>query len=238
MHSTRRPHRLALTSAAAVILAITASGCGAIVERATEEAVERAIESENGGDVDINFDENGIQIDGTDENGDGFSLDLDEGGFDARTENGESITIDEDGFTQTDENGEVTTGEFNTDGDNTEFVIEGEDGQAVFRTGTDIPNEWPGDTPRPEGLSDVNSSYQADGGSVFIIIGGQTSESSDDFADDYIAGLENAGFVQESIYADSSTRGGTFARDGENVALNVAEFDGTTTVAITYSLSE
>lgn len=237
MHATQLPRRLAITTAAAV-LAVTASGCGALIERATEEAIERAVESEGGGDVDIDFSQDGIQIEGTDENGEGFSFDLDEEGFDVRTENGESITIDEDGFTQVDENGEVTTGELNTDGDSTEFIVEGEDGETVFRTSTDIPDEWPSDIPRPDSLSEVNSSYQAEGGSMFIIVGGQTSESSDDFADDYIAGLESAGFVQESIYADSSTRGGTYARGGENVAINVAEFGGTTQVAITYSLSE
>lgn len=238
MNATLRTRRTVLTATAAAVLAVTASGCGALIEQATEEAVERAVESENGGDVEIDFSEDGIQVEGTDENGDDFSVDFGEDGFDAQTENGETITIDEDGFTATDENGEVTTGEFNTDGESAEIVIEGEDGGAVFRTGTAVPDEWPSDVPRPEDLNEVNSSYQADAGTVFIIVGGQSSQSSDEFADDYVADLEDAGFVEESTYSDSTTRGGTYARGEENVALNVSEFDGTTQVAITYALSE
>ena len=126
----------------------------------------------------------------------------------------------------------------NTNCDSTEFIVEGEDGETVFRTTTDIPDEWPGTVPQPDGLSSLNSSYQADAENVFIIVAGQTSQSRDDFADDYIAGLESAGFVEQSSYSDSSTRGGTYDRDGETITLNVGEFDGNAQVAITYSLSE
>ena len=93
-------------------------GCGNLVERATEEAVERAVEeaaeSEGGGNVDVEFtddgisvqsddgdfsfnvDENGVEIDGTDADGNDFSVDADEGGINAEGGDG-TFDLDSDG---------------------------------------------------------------------------------------------------------------------------------------------
>lgn len=260
MNSPLRPRRIALSATAAAVLAVTASGCGAIVERASEAAIERAVESENGGDVEIDFDsgdgtfrvessegditfsadDDGISIDGTDANGDDFSLDADEGGIQGESDAGGSIDIDQDGdgtITATGDDGEVTEFDIDTDGENGRVVVQSDDGESVFRSGQGIPEQWPGGVPRPDGLTDVNSSYAADSATVFIVVAGQSSGGVDEFADAYISDLEAAGFVEESNYSDQSSRSGTFTRGGENVALNVSSLGGGTDVALTYALS-
>ncbi|MEY3019243.1 MAG: hypothetical protein RLZZ272_227 [Actinomycetota bacterium] len=60
-HRARRSARgrVAPTSALLATLAILTVGCGAIAEQATEQVIERAIESETGGSVDIDTDGDG-----------------------------------------------------------------------------------------------------------------------------------------------------------------------------------
>ena len=143
-------HTITRTVLATTMFAVVAIGCGDIVERATEEAVERvveeAVEADTGGDVDIEFnddgisvesdegdfslsiDEDGVEIDGTDADGNDFSLDADEDGINAESEDG-TFDVDSDGtFTATDADGEVTTGEVSSDGDSVDFTVEDEDG--------------------------------------------------------------------------------------------------------------
>ena len=81
-----------------------------------------------------------MEIDGTDADGNDFSLDADEDGT----------------FTATDADGDVTSGEVSSDGDSIDFTVEGEDGDAVFSSGEGIPDEWPSDVPEPEGLDEVD----------------------------------------------------------------------------------
>lgn len=77
---------------AALLLALTVTGCGAIAE----EAFEQAVESEAGGDVEIDFDgdDGTFSIEG--ENGESFSIDVDE-----NSDDGEAVisSTDEDGNT-------------------------------------------------------------------------------------------------------------------------------------------
>ncbi|MFK8025190.1 MAG: hypothetical protein AB8G26_14620 [Ilumatobacter sp.] len=251
--TTRRHH--ALVGGAAALLALTASGCGAIVERATEEAVERAVEAENGGDVEVDFDadsgtfsvesdegditfnldEDGLQIEGTDAEGDDFSLEADENGITAEGEGGETIEIDDDGtFTSTNEDGEVTTGEF--DPDTGEFTIEGEDGEAIFKTFDAVPDEWPDDVPEPSGLSGVTGQFIAEEGSIFILLSGQAGGSVDEVFDDYTGRIEDAGFTRDSTFTDATNSTSTFTRNGtESVSVSASDISGSTTLSITYT---
>jgi len=135
---------------AAGALAVTSTGCGRLIERATEEvveeAVEQAVESEGGEDVEIDFsdgeirvessegdvtfsaDEDGVQIDGTDADGNDFSVDADEGGLEVESEDA-SLDVDEDGtFVATDGDGEVITGDVDEDGG---FTVENSDGEVI-----------------------------------------------------------------------------------------------------------
>lgn len=66
--------------AAGLSAAMTLTGCGAIIEQATEEVVEQAVESETGGDVEIDFDSDDGSISVTGEDGEEFSIDIDEDG--------------------------------------------------------------------------------------------------------------------------------------------------------------
>ncbi len=197
-------------------VAIATSGCGRLIEKATEEAVEQAIESDSGEDVEIDFsdgeirvesdegdvtftaDENGVQIDGTDADGNDFSVDADENGLDVDSENGTSLDIDDDGtFVATDENGEVFSGEAD---DNGGFTVEGSDGEAVFATSEGIPEQWPSDVPEPEGLSDVTGTYFAQGAELSIVVTGTSTGDVREVFDQYTDRLEDAGFDEESTF--------------------------------------
>ena len=107
--------------------ALVLTACG----NATESGIEELIESQGGGDVDLDLDGDG-----------GFSVQTEEGG----------MTIDEDGnFVITDADGSVVTGDVDTESG--EVNIESEDGS--FRSGatTELPDEWPGEIPEPSGLA-------------------------------------------------------------------------------------
>lgn len=70
----------AAATAAGLSAAMSLVGCGAILEQATEEVVEQAVESETGGDVEIDFDSDDGTISVTGEDGEEFSIDIDEDG--------------------------------------------------------------------------------------------------------------------------------------------------------------
>ncbi len=226
---------LALVAGAVVI---AASGCGRLIERATEEAVEQAIEADSGEEVEIDFsdgeirvesdegditfsaDEDGVQIDGTDADGNDFSVDADESGVDIESEDGSSLEIDEDGtFVATDEDGETVTGETDDDGN---FTVEGEDGETVFSTEEGIPEQWPDDVPEPEGLSDITGTYFADGDDLSIVVTGSTSASVEDALTSFSDRLEDAGFEEESTFTQGDeAASATFQRGDRVVSVSV-----------------
>ena len=232
-------------------LAIAATGCGRLIEKATEEAVEQAIESESGEDVEIDFsdgeirvesdegdvtftaDENGVQIDGTDADGNDFSVDADENGLEVESENGSSLDIDDDGtFVATDENGEVFTGEAGEDG----ITVEGSDGDAVFATAAGIPEQWPSDVPEPEGLSDITGTYFSEGDDVSIVVTGTTSGGLRDVLDRYTDKLEDAGFEEESTFTQGDdAASSTFVRGGRRIAVSIQSLGDTSEMVIALS---
>ncbi|MFK7919878.1 MAG: hypothetical protein AB8G14_17520 [Ilumatobacter sp.] len=240
---------LAATSA----LALLGTSCGRIVERATErateEVVERAIEADTGGDVDVDFsdgeirvessegdvtfnvDENGVQIEGVDADGNEFSVDGDENGFDIDTEDG-TLTVDDDGsFTATDENGEVLTGEADGDGG---FVVEGADGESVFATTADIPEQWPSDIPQPQGLSNISGTYFSEGDESGIVVTGMVAGALTDVFEDYTSALMAAGFEEESTFVQADEiASGTFLRGDELVSVSVSARGDSSEMVIT-----
>jgi hypothetical protein len=249
--ATRTATRTAL---AAVALATLAAGCGRIAERATEEAVERAVEADTGGDVDVDFsddgiaiqsdegdftlnvDENGVAIEGTDADGNDFSVDADESGVNAESGDG-TFDLDSDGtFTVTDENGEVSSGEVSADGDSVDFSVEGDDGNTVFNSGEGIPDQWPSDIPRPEGLTDVVGTYIADGSEENIVVAGSTGNSAQDTYDTYTARLIEAGFAESSkLNQGTEFYNATFTRGDTTVSVTTQATGESTDVVITVS---
>lgn len=213
------------------VVAITTSGCGRLVERATEEAVEQAVENDTGGDVDVDFsdggvriesddgdvtfsaDENGVQIDGTDADGNDFSVDADGDGFEAEGAEGEVITGSADG-----------------DGG---LTIEGSEGEAVFVTSEGIPDQWPDDVPRPDGLSEVTGTYFGDGDDVSIVVTGTVDSDFRTTFDRYTDALVDAGFDEESTFSQGDdTTTSSFIRGGQQITVSIQSIDGTSQMVI------
>ncbi len=251
--------QLIRSTAAIASIALLTTGCGRIVEKATEKAVEevveQAVEADSGGDVEIDFtddgisvesdegdftltaDEDGVQIEGTDADGNDISIDADEGGINVDTEDGSgSLDIDEDGsFTVTDEDGEVVTGNVDADGNTVDFTVEGEDGEAVFSTSEGIPEQWPSDIPEPGGLSEVTGTFFSEGDDTTIVTSGTTSENGPDFFESYVDKVLDAGFEEVSRFTQGDDASAQFTRGDESLSITVSSVsDGAeVTIALT-----
>jgi hypothetical protein len=173
-----------------IIGAAALSSCG----KATETGLEKVIEQQSGGNVDI---------------------DTDGGGFSIETEDG-SMTVDADGnFVITDENGETITG--NAGADDESFNVESEDGSFSAGATTELPDAWPSDVPTPDGLAITSafviSETTADGMSVNGTVDGEG------FLDDYGTELEAAGFETTSEYKAEGTVNRLYSSDAWNVGV-------------------
>lgn len=167
-------------------------------DNAAESGIEQLIQSQGGGDVDLDLD-----LDG------GFSVQTEEGG----------ISIDEDGnFVVTDADGSIVSG--NVDVEDGSFTAEGEDGSFSSSTGSDLPEEWPGAVPTPDGLSIMSSTQTTDGSTTGIVLIGQAGSG---FLDDYTGALEAAGFDLESEFNADTTSQRSYTNGTWNVALGVFE---------------
>jgi hypothetical protein len=238
------------TALIAGTLVVLTTGCGRLIEEATEEAVERAVEADSGGDVEVEFnddglsvesddgnvtfsaDENGVEIEGTDADGNDFSLDADEDGINAQSEDGGSVDIDSDGsFTATDADGEISSGQVTSDGDS--VTVEGDDGEAVFTSGAGIPEQWPDDVPQPEGLDDIFGTYISDDGVQNIAMTGTTGDSAVDAFDDYVDRLVDAGFEESSTMSQGNEfHSATFTRGDTTVSVTTQSNGDSTDVVI------
>ncbi|MGB0113942.1 MAG: hypothetical protein WBP59_12025 [Ilumatobacteraceae bacterium] len=194
-------HRLTRLGVALALGTLALSSCG----KATETGIEQLVESQTGGDIDLDL------------NGDGgFSIDTGEG----------SMTIDEDGnFVVTDQDGEVITGNASEDGD---FNIQSEDGEFSLNSGAGIPDEWPGEIPRPEAMSDITSSMQSGGDGFVISVTGRTEPG---FHDAYATMLEGIGLERTSTYESGDTVSSVYESTEWSVSVNsYADGDDVSTV--------
>jgi hypothetical protein len=192
---------------AAVAACVAFSACGAVAEKVTEEGAERLIEAESGENVELDFDSD----DGS------FSLETEEGGF----------SLDEDGnFVVTDQDGSVFTGSAN-DADGGGILVQGDDGESVYRLVTDIPAEWPSEVPRPEGIAIEGGSYVAAEGETLITVIGTPSGSAVDYTDSYLSSVASAGFVETGRFDQSADGSTTAQRSYENAnwTLNINGYD-------------
>lgn len=169
-----RKHTLIMLGAAGLGFAL--SSCG----NATETGLEKLIESQTGGDVDLDL------------GGDGFSI---------QTEDG-TMTVDADGnFVITDADGNVITG--GADAESGEFNVESDDGSFSTGSATELPEEWPAEIPEPTGLSIANAMVIGSNTERMISVGG--SASSEEFVDSYASALESVGFTEESSFSAEGT---------------------------------
>lgn len=204
------------------VTAVIAAGCG----DSAENGIEQLIESQGGGDVELDL--------GGD--GDGFSIETEDG----------SMTIDGDGnFVITDESGntvvgnaddegnvvvESEDGEMTIDGDEGEFNMESDDGSFSMSSDGTLPEEWPSDVPEPD-MDIVGSSVIADGDLVTIGLSGTTTLSGEDFVGTYGAELVSAGFEETSSYSDATINTRVYDSAAYNVSVSTfdAGDDGVTT---------
>ena len=173
----------------------------------SETGVEKLIEEQSGGDVDINTDDGGIAI---------------------QTEDG-SMTVDEDGnFVVTDENGETITG--NADSGDGSMTVEGEDGSFSGGATTELPDEWPSDVPAPDGLTIASAFVVSDTGSDAISVSGTVD--GEDFLDDYGSQLEDAGFESTSEFKAEGTANRVYSSDTWTVGISYVEDESGNQVTI------
>jgi hypothetical protein len=205
LHRTdTRRRAFALTAVAVAAVAMSACGDSA------ESGLEKAIEQQSGGNVDIN---------------------TDDGGFSIETEDG-SMTVDADGnFVITDENGETITG--NADGDTGSVDVEGEDGSFSGGATTELPDEWPSDVPTPDGLTIASAFVVSDTGYDAITVSGTADGEA--FLDEYGSQLEAAGFESTSEFTADGNVNRVYSSDAWTVGLNYIEDESGNQITISLS---
>lgn len=199
-HRSAAPRRrLAVAAVAVAVLGV--SGCSSIVDRATdkamEEGVERAVESDSGEDVELDFDsDDGTFSIETDEGS--VSVDGDEGSFVVETEDGTfEGSGNEDGYVVEGDDGTVLDADF--DEDDGSVRIETEDGTFAAGSGEGDWELWPSAVARPEFVDAATVAGQEQDGSVWVVATGSIDTDVQTAADDYIATLD--GFEVTGTYS-------------------------------------
>ena len=200
-----------LVTSSAIVLALMATGCS--TENIAERIAEKRIESETGGDVDIDFDDGDISI---------------------KTEDGEfSIETDGDGNVSVQGSGSNDGETFNVDSEGGETVIETEDGTATFSQSADLPDDFPESIPLPDDVSVVFSQSVETGDGTGFVVTATTERELDDLAADFIDGLEANGFAQQQL---TTLEGGslmTYTNDDYSVNVALGANAESTTVSMT-----
>ncbi|MEO1058131.1 MAG: hypothetical protein AAFY28_14565, partial [Actinomycetota bacterium] len=182
---------------------------------ATEEGIEQLIESQSGGDVEIDLDDGGFSFD-SDEGS--FSVDED-GNFVVEGEDGEVFTgqATDDGFTVEGEDGNA---DFSIDGEDGDVVFESDDGSFEFSEGGDIPDEWPSAVPTPENLAVTASSFFGDDTGGQSSVTGNVEGSPVEYVEAYGAALETAGFEETGVFTSGDDITATYESGEFTVAVN------------------
>lgn len=168
---TLRSRTLVALGGASLLLA----ACGS----ASESGIEKLIEAQTDGDVDINLDDGQIKIE------------TPEGDIEFNTDGDGGISIEVDGE-------EVFDADINDDGAGS-INISDEDGDSTLDIDAgsgSLPDDWPADVPEPDGLSiESGSAFQSGDQSTFAVTG---KASGKDWIDSYSTTLESAGLARTS----------------------------------------
>lgn len=211
------------TALVASALAVT-TACGAAADKIAEEGIERAIESDSGEDVEVDFDGQAFEIE-TDEGS--IRMDAD-GNFVVEGPDGEVFTgqTDDDGNVRIESEDGSATIEAEADGGN--FTMTGEDGESFFGTHTGVPDQWPGDVPRPAGFDQGLATISINGETTLISIVDENIDDPFGFVTSYAETLEGAGFERTSSFEGDGRMTLTFEDDIWNVSMFASEQDDST----------
>jgi hypothetical protein len=220
MTTTYRTAGLAI--AAIVVLANACSNSG-------EEGLEQLIEQQSGEDVEIDFSDDGFDIQ-TDEGS--FSVD-DEGNFVAVGEDGEVITgdinADDNSINIESDDGNVV---IEGDGETGSVQISGDEGDISFESSQSIPDSWPADVPQPTGLTILAATTFDDGTDSGITVVGTTTVSAAEYLASYGPMLEGAGLSQSTLIESEGNVQAFYENDVWFVSVFGGSNDGETNVSI------
>lgn len=171
--------------------ALTFTAC----ESASEEGLEQLVESQGGGDVELDLD------------GDG--------GISVQTEDGD-MSVDEDGnLVITDADGSTVTG--NVDAESGDVAFETEDGSFSSGSTTELPDEWPSDIPEPDGLAITTATVIGSDTDQAINISGTID--GEGFIESYASALTSAGFSEDSTFTSDGTINNVYSNDNWTVGI-------------------
>ena len=103
----------------------------------------------------------------------------------------------------------------------------------MFRVVTDIPDEWPSDVPRPDGLDIEGGSYVTAEGETLMTIIGSPSGNAVEYTESYLNAVAAAGFTETGRFDQSADGSTTAQRTYESAAwtMNINGFvDGDTNI--------
>ena len=178
------------------LVALTACGGS---DDPSEEAIEQLIENaaqQEGQDVDVEFDDEG-----------NFSIQTEDGEFSIQTDGEGNINIQggsDDGEITIDSDDGLTVIESDDgtaviDSDDGETVIQTDDGTATFSQSADLPDDFPGGVPLPQGFTpQFTQSMSTPEGNSWVL-GGAIAGDAAAVADAYLAQLAAAGFEQQVV---------------------------------------
>jgi hypothetical protein len=183
---------------------VTLAGCGG-GDKLAENLAERQIESETGGDADIDFSDGNIKVE-TEDGSFQMSTD-DDGNVVIKTEDAEGNEATISG----DSEGNVTLdsdqGDASISNDDGEMRVETDEGTATISQGGDLPEGFP-DLPFPDDMTIVMS-QQADStdGQTYVVIATAPGDWSE-YLDQLTSYLDGEGYTQQSL---TTTPDGGFA---------------------------
>lgn len=202
-----------VTIAAAVAAALGFSACGAVAEKATEQGIERLIESS----VDDELDGFDIDLDLSD--GD-FSIDTDDGSFSIGGDGSIVFDTDEGSFVgQVDEHG---------------IELSGDDGSFQASSQLASFDDWPADIPRPTIENDEWFAGSVTGDQLWLTAGGSVSASPRDAVMAYASMFGFAEVVEET-WGESEVVTITTDHYSINVLADVNTLRGGSTISYTIS---
>ena len=140
----------------------------------------------------------------------------------------------EGGFTVQGDDGSAV---IDVDGDSGEVTFEGEDGAGSISAGPGIPDAWPANVPKPDGLNDVNGTTIIGDGQTAISVTGRPPGTASDYFNTYAAVLTAAGFTSDTFFETGGNKQALYEGSGWSVSLSAIDGDSNPTIAVSLAPS-